>query len=192
MTKLKSLLQNHWANFNQTWKLKWAFLIWWCPSLCKMFTFSSPSPEPFGRFQPNRQKASFGEGNSSLFKWRAIPFSKGRQFKNGENLLRTFRNLLKKKIVNFNQNGTKHSLVKVVGIQVYSNEGRPLFQGEIIPKKWKYIDKIFKFFFSISTRQISTTLGTKHLWVVGVQVWSNEGPDLLPRGDNFEIAKIQQ
>ena len=37
------LLQNHWANFNQTW-----------------------------------QKASLGEGDSSLFKWRAPPFSKGR------------------------------------------------------------------------------------------------------------------
>ena len=37
------LLQNHWANFNQT---------------C--------------------HKASLGEGDSSLFKWRAPPFSKGR------------------------------------------------------------------------------------------------------------------
>ena len=37
------LLQNHWAEFNQTW-----------------------------------HKASLGEGNSSLFKWRAPPFSKGR------------------------------------------------------------------------------------------------------------------
>ena len=37
------LLQNHWANFNQTW-----------------------------------HKASLGEGDSSLFKWRAPPFPKGR------------------------------------------------------------------------------------------------------------------
>ena len=37
------LLQNHWANFNQTW-----------------------------------HKASLGEGDSSLFKWSAPPFSKGR------------------------------------------------------------------------------------------------------------------
>ena len=36
------LLQNHWANFNQTW-----------------------------------QKASLGGGDSSLFKWKATPFSKG-------------------------------------------------------------------------------------------------------------------
>ena len=37
------LLQNHWANFNQTW-----------------------------------HKASLGEGDSSMFKWRAPPFSKER------------------------------------------------------------------------------------------------------------------
>ena len=37
------LLQNHWANFNQTW-----------------------------------HKVSFGEGDSSLFKWRATRFPKGR------------------------------------------------------------------------------------------------------------------
>ena len=37
------LLQNHWVNFNQTWRI-----------------------------------ASLGEGDSSLFKWRAPPFSKGR------------------------------------------------------------------------------------------------------------------
>ena len=37
------LLQNHWANFNQTW-----------------------------------HKVSLGEGDSSLFKWRATPFPKGR------------------------------------------------------------------------------------------------------------------
>ena len=44
LTNLKNLLlQNHWANFNQTW-----------------------------------HKASLGEGNSSLFYWRALPFFKGR------------------------------------------------------------------------------------------------------------------
>ena len=63
-----------------SWKLKWAFLITCCPSsvclsvclsVCKLFTFSSSSPEPLGQFQP-------GEGDLSLFKWRAPPFSKGR------------------------------------------------------------------------------------------------------------------
>ena len=70
-----------------SWKLKWAFLITCrpsavclsvCPSVCKLFTFSSSSQEPLGQFQPNLHKASLGKGDSSLFKWRAPPFSKGR------------------------------------------------------------------------------------------------------------------
>ena len=40
-----------------SWKLKWAFLITCrpsvCLSVCKLFTFSSSSPEPLGQFQPN-------------------------------------------------------------------------------------------------------------------------------------------
>ena len=30
----------------------------------------------------------------------------------------------------------------------------------------------------------------KHPWVKGIQVCSNEGPQPLTRGDNYEIAKI--
>ena len=37
---------------------------------------------------------------------------------------------------------------------------------------------------------ISTKLGTKHPWVKGIQVSSNEGPRLFPRGDNYKIAEI--
>ena len=29
-----------------------------------------------------------------------------------------------------------------------------------------------------------------HLWVQGIQLNSNEGQHLLPRGDNYEIGKI--
>ena len=36
------------------------------------------SPEPLGQFQPNSHNSSLGEGDSSLFKWMAPPFSKGR------------------------------------------------------------------------------------------------------------------
>ena len=35
-----------------------------------------------------------------------------------------------------------------------------------------------------------TKLGTKHPWVKGIQVCSNEGPRPFPRGDNYEIVKI--
>ena len=41
--KKNRLLQNNWANFNQTW-----------------------------------HNSSLGEGESSFFKWRALPFSKGK------------------------------------------------------------------------------------------------------------------
>ena len=37
---------------------------------------------------------------------------------------------------------------------------------------------------------VTTKLGTKHTWVNGIQVCSNEGPGLFLRGDNYEIAKI--
>ena len=46
------LLQNHWANFNQTW-----------------------------------HKVSLGKGDSSMFKWRTPPFSKGRSLQNCRNTL---------------------------------------------------------------------------------------------------------
>ena len=42
---------------------------------------------------------------------------------------------------------------------------------------------IFIFFFR-TTGPISTKLDTKHLWVKGIQVYSNEGPCSFPRGDN--------
>ena len=47
---------------------------------------------------------------------------------------------------------------------------------------------IFDFF--SKTGPISTKLGTKHLWVKGIQVSSNEEPHPFPRGDNYEIVKI--
>ena len=65
-----------------------------------------------------------------------------------------------------------------------------LFQGEIITKQQKLIDKIKKKILSRTTGSISTKLGAKHPWVKGNQV-SNEGPRLFPRRDNYEIAKIQ-
>ena len=44
-------------------------------------------------------------------------------------------------------------------------------------------------FFFRTTGSISTKLGTKHPWVMGIQVCLNEGPLLFPRGDNYGIAK---
>ena len=67
-------------------------------------------------------------------------------------------------------------------------KGPALFQGEIITKLWKYIDKFKNL--SRSTGLISTKLDTKHPWVKGILDYSNEGPLLFPRGDNYEIVKI--
>ena len=45
-------------------------------------------------------------------------------------------------------------------------------------------------FFSKTTEPISTKLGTKHPWVKGIQVCSNEERRPFPRGNNYEIVKI--
>ena len=63
---------------------------------------------------------------------------------------------------------TKYPWVK--GIPVYSNEGPILFQGEIITKLRKYIDK-FKKIFSWTTWPISTKLNINHAWMKGIQVF---------------------
>ena len=54
-------------------------------------------------------------------------------------------------------------------------KGLAFFQGERIRKLLKYIDEIKKFF-SRTTEPISNKLGTKHLWVKGIQVSSDEEP----------------
>ena len=84
--------------------------------------------------------------------------------------------------------GTKYPWVK--GIQVCSNEGpRPFPRGDN-----KEIAKIhvrtFKIFFLKTTEPISTKLGTKHPWVMGIHVSSKEGPRPFPRENDYEIAKI--
>ena len=48
-----------------------------CPSVCKLFTFSSSSPEPLGQCQPNLAQSTLGQGDSSLFKWRAPALFQG-------------------------------------------------------------------------------------------------------------------
>ena len=54
-------------------------------------------------------------------------------------------------------------------------EGPALLQREIITKKRKYIDEIEKLSSPEPLGQISTKLGTKHPWVKGIKVYSNEG-----------------
>ena len=54
--------------------------------------------------------------------------------------------------------------------------------------------KLFTFPSSSSEplNQISTKLGTKHPWVMGIQDCSTEVPHPFPRGDNNEMVKIHR
>jgi hypothetical protein len=74
-----------------SWKLKWAFLIARCPasvclsvrlsvrlSVCKLLYFRLLLQNHWANFNQTWLKSSLGQGDSSLFKWRAMPFSKGR------------------------------------------------------------------------------------------------------------------
>ena len=85
--------------------------------------------------------------------------------------------------------GTMHSWVKT--IEVCSNEGYALFQGDIIMNSKKTLTNFKK---SSSpepmSQPFSTKLGTKHPWVNIDSIFSSEGPRSFPRGDNYEIAKI--
>ena len=73
-----------------SWKLKWAFLIAFRPSsVCLSVCLSVRLSVNFSyfrlllknhwaNFNQTWHKASLGDGDSNLFKWRATPFSKGR------------------------------------------------------------------------------------------------------------------
>ena len=69
-----------------SWKLKWAFLITCCPSsvcpsVCLSVNFSHFHlllQNHWANFKQTWYKVSLGEGDSSLFKWRATPFPNAR------------------------------------------------------------------------------------------------------------------
>ena len=86
--------------------------------------------------------------------------------------------------------GTKHPCVK--GIQICSNEGpRPFPRGdnyEIAKIHWRN----FKIFFSRTTGPISTEIGTKHPWVKGIQVCSNEEPINSHEVNNVFSSSLNQ
>ena len=92
-----------------------------------------------------------------------------------------FHLLLKNHWANFNQ--TWHS--------VSLGEGdSSLFKWRATWELRKINWQLLKIFFSRTTGSILTKLGTKHPWVKGIQVYSNEGPRPFPRADNYEIAKL--
>ena len=153
MTSLKNLLlQNYWANFNQT-----------------------------------LHKVSLGEGDSSFFQMKGPAlFPRGDNYEivkiHWQNLKIFFCRTTEPILTKF---GTKHPWV--TGIQFCSNEGPRPF-----PRWDKYeIAKLhrqnLKIFFSRTIGLISTKLVTMHLWVMGIQVCSNEGPYPFSRAENYII-----
>ena len=84
VTNYTALLQTHFlAHHSQ--RLKWAFLIKICPlTVVVVVVVVNFSPfhlllqNHWANFNQTWHKASLGDGDSSLFKWRAPSFSKGR------------------------------------------------------------------------------------------------------------------
>ena len=76
------------------------------------------------------------------------------------------------------------------GFKFVQMKGPAFFKGIYIYEVAKIHSRNKKIFFSRVTEPISTKLVTMHLWMMRTQVCSNEGPHLLSRGDNKEIAKI--
>ena len=114
-------LYNYWNSVfiaHLSWKPKWAFLIT-CrpssvrPSVCLSVNFSHFHllQNHWANFNQTWHKVSLCEGDSSLFKRRAPPFSKGRKLGNKKNKLTTVKNLLlQNHWANFNQTWHKASL----------------------------------------------------------------------------------
>ena len=63
-------------------------------------------------------------------------------------------------------------------------------QSHYIPSDLEFDNTVFRAFkiFFRSSVLISTSLGTKHPLVLGIQVCLNEGPHPFSRGDNSENA----
>jgi hypothetical protein len=62
-----------------SWKLKWAILIACCPSsVRKLLHFRLLLQNHWANFNQTWHKSSLGEGDSKIFKWRGLTFSKER------------------------------------------------------------------------------------------------------------------
>ena len=126
--KIKNkFLQNHMANFNQTWHkvplverdlILFKYRATPFPK-AEIITKSrkyideilkSSSQEPPGNFNQTWHKASLCEEDSSLFKWSAMPFSKERLLWNREYTFMKFKNILQNHRAIFNQTWHKASL----------------------------------------------------------------------------------
>ena len=159
------------------------------PSVCKLSTFLSSSQEPLGQFQPNLAQSILVQRGFKFIRMKGHAIFQGRIITNLQKyideILKNY--LLKNHWAKFKQTWHKASLG-----EEDSNEGPcPFPRGDscnyVIAKiHWRNL----KILYSKIIRPILTKLGTKHPWVKGTQVCSNKGPCPFPRGDNYEIAKI--
>ena len=148
-------------------------------SVCKLFTFSSSSPEPLGQFQPNLAQG--------ILEWRGFKFDqmKGPALFQGKIIMKWWKYIDENKkssspepLGQFQPN-LAQSILGWRGFKFVQMKGPALFQGEIITKAWNYIYEILKIFFSRTNEPISTNLGTNHSWMKGIQVSSNEEKVIL-------------
>ena len=152
-----------------SWKLKWAFQIAGrpssvCPSVYKLFLFSTSFQEPLGQFQPNLAKSRVRGFKFVQMKCPAL-------FQGGDNnekakiywqTLKIFDSIISGLIST--KLGPKLSWAK--RIQIYSNEGpRPFSRGDN-REKAKTHWRTFKIFFLRTTGSISTKLGTREIMFV--------------------------
>ena len=83
--------------------------------------------------------------------------------------------------------GTKHPCMKEIHVCIIK-WSRSLTSAENFEIA-KIHSRNLKIFYSRTTGQISAKLGTTHPWANGIQIYLNEGPHPVPRGDNYEIAR---
>ena len=128
-------------------RLKWAFLIKICPLsvvvvvvvgvvvvVVNFSHFHLLLQNHWDNFNQTWHKVFLGEGDLSLFKWRAPPFSKGEIITQIAKIHWShFKIFFSRTTEPISTNlGTKQPWLK--GIQVCSNEGPALFQRDIITK----------------------------------------------------------
>ena len=113
-----------------------------CPFVCKLFRYSSSSPEPLGQFQPNLAQSISG--------WREFKFvqMKGPSFFQGDIITKWRKNIdeIKKSsspgpLSQFQAN-LAQSILGWRGFNFFQIKVPALFQGEKITKWLKYIDEI--------------------------------------------------
>ena len=140
-----------------------------------------------------------GDKAQSILGWRGFKFSemkgpalfKGEIVTNSDYSLTKLKNLRQNHWANFNQTWHDASLGEG-DFTLFKWRTVSFPKGEIITIITKIHKQNLKILFSRTTDPISTNFGTKHPWVKGIQVCSNEGPHPLSRGDNSEIAEIHK